>query len=276
MANSTNGLPDFENPPLTEVAISVQFDPLPALQAPQVGLLWSRFRDRFPNTEQHTPLDPYIESFERPVKSKIQFEISNVPPVPRCWFLNPDGSELIQVQLNRFTRNWRKVEKEDEYPRYAYVREQFKKDLTTFCEFLEKENLGTFRPNQCEVSYINNIELDDNWKEHGHLGKVLAMWNPRDCGELLSNLESTRVATQHIFADVAGDPIARLHISTQPAFSVADNQPVFVMNITARGAPAEQSMPSVMAFIDKGREMIVRGFRSATTSGMHKSWGLKE
>ncbi len=276
MADSESQLPDFENPPLTEVAISVQFESLPALQVPQIGLLWSKFRDRFPNTEQHTPLDPVIESFEQPVHPKIQFEISNVPPVPRCWFLNDAGSELVQIQLNRFTRNWRKVDKSDLYPRYQYVRSQFVQDFEYFCSFLEAEALGIIKPIQCEVSYINNIESTKDWNKHSEIGKVLAMWNPGKVGNLLSNLESGRVATQHVVRSSDGDPIARLHISTQPAFSAADNQPIFVMNITARGAPFEQSIQGVLAFIDKGRELIVQGFKSVTTPEMHKVWGLKE
>lgn len=275
MAILASGLPNFENPPLTEVAISVQFESLEHLQAPQVGLLWSKFRDRFPNTEQHKPLDSLIESFEQPVQPKIQFEISTVPPVPRCWFLNETGSELIQVQLNRFTRNWRKVEKTDEYPRYEYVRKQFAEDLENFCQFLRTENIGDFVPIQCEVSYINNIGPTHDWSCHSQLDKVLAMWNPTQVGDLFSNLESVRVATQHVIKNADGAPFARLHISTQPAFSAADNQPLFVMNITARGAPLEQSIPGVLAFVDKGRELIVQGFKSVTTPEMHKEWGLK-
>lgn len=276
MANLANGLPNFENPPLTEVAISVQFESLAQLEAPQVGLLWSKFRDRFPNTEQHKPLDPVIESFEQPVQPKIRFEVSTVPPVPRCWFLNKTGSELIQIQLNRFTRNWRKVEKTDEYPRYEYVRKQFAQDLESFCQFLQAENIGDFKPIQCEVSYINNIEPTQDWSSHSQLDKVLAMWNPRQVGGLLSNLESVRVASQHVIKNEDGAPFARLHISTQPAFSVADNQPLFVMNITARGEPNEQSIEGVLDFIDKGREHIVRGFKSITTTIMHDSWGLEK
>lgn len=276
MANLANGLPNFENPPLTEVAISIQFDSLPLLQAPQIGLLWSKFRSRFPQTEQHVPLDPYVEKFDQDSKQTIQLEFSNVPPVPRCWFLNEKGSELIQVQLNRFTRNWRKVNNEDEYPRYEYVRNQFAEDLMEFCQFLEDEDIGEFKPVQCEVSYINHIEQMGAWHNHSELGKVLAMWNPRDCDDLTPSLENIRVATRHIFRDGAGAPLARLHISTQPAYSSSNNQPVFVMNITARGAPFVQSIDGVLSFIDKGRELIVRGFKSVTTSEMHEAWGLKK
>lgn len=275
MASLDHGLPHFENPPLTEVAISVQFDSLPDLQAPQIGLLWSKFRERFPKTEQHSPLGPVIEKFEPPSHPQIQLQISNAPPMPRCWFLNEAGSELIQVQLDRFTHNWRKTKQKDEYPRYDHIKKQFSKELTEFCKFLNKEKLGEFRPNQCEISYINHIEPSNIWNTHSQLGKVLTMWNPNSDG-FLSEPENIRVATQHVFTNDEGDPIGRLHISTQPAFSVSNNKPILVINITARGAPIERSSEGVLAFIDKGREMIVRGFTSATTPEMHKFWRRKK
>ena len=272
MTSLGSELPDFENPPLTEVAMSIQFDSLPDLKVPQIGLLWSKFRKCFPKTEQHPPLDPVIEKFGLPSQPTAQLEISNVPPVPRCWFLNEAGSELIQIQLDRFTHNWRKISQEDEYPRYAHIRNQFLEELTEFCSFLQAEQLGEFSPNQCEVSYINHIESSNIWSEHSQLSHVLAMWNPALSDEFLPKPESIRVATQHVFHNDDDTPIGRLHILAQPAFSASTNKPILVLSITARGAPEKKSIEGVLAFMDKGREMIVRGFTSVTTPDMHKFW----
>ena len=41
-------LPDFENPPVIEVVCGVSFAPLTDLKAVHLGLLWERFRDRYP------------------------------------------------------------------------------------------------------------------------------------------------------------------------------------------------------------------------------------
>ena len=273
MTNPTHGLPDFANPPLVEVAISIQFDPLPDFQVPQIGLLWSIFRERFPKTEQHSPLSPVIEKFGPPSQPKTQLEISNIPPAPRCWFLNEDGSELIQVQLDWFAHSWRKIKQEDPYPRYAHIRDQFLEELTEFRKFLQTEKLGEFRPNQCEITYINHIEPSNIWETHRQLEKVLAMWKPKYSDDFLSEPENIRVAAQHVFTTDDGNQTGRLHISVQPAFSVSNNEPIFVVSLTARGAPDEQSSQSVLTFIDKGREMIVRGFTSITTPEMHKLWG---
>ena len=253
--------------------MSIQFDFISKLQAPQIGLLWSIFRKKFPNTEQHSPVDPIIEHLGPPSPPKIQIEISNVPPVPQCWFLNEAGSEIIKVQPNRFTHNWRKISSEDVYPRYEHVRNQFLQELTEFCAFLNNEGLGELNPNQCEVTYVNYIEPNNIWDNHRQLGNVLTVWNQNYSDDFLSDAESVRIGAQHVIKTDEGEPIGRLRISAQSAYSVSNNDPVLVVDFTARGAPIKKDLEGVLAFMDKGREMIVRGFASITTIEMHKYWG---
>jgi hypothetical protein len=38
---------DFENPPVIETLLSVQFVPLPNLTLPYIGLFWREVRDRY-------------------------------------------------------------------------------------------------------------------------------------------------------------------------------------------------------------------------------------
>ncbi len=75
-------LPDFKKPPLTEVALSVQFERLPNLNSLQIGLLWHEFMERFPSTEQHPLLDPVFERFGTPTGpkgAKVRIEMTRVP-----------------------------------------------------------------------------------------------------------------------------------------------------------------------------------------------------
>ena len=55
-------LPEFEGPPVVEVAVSVQFD-APVLDGPLIALRWGQVRDRFPLREETSPLTPTIETF---------------------------------------------------------------------------------------------------------------------------------------------------------------------------------------------------------------------
>ena len=163
-------LPEFDNPPVIEVALSIQFNPLVLLRSAHLGLLWNEFSDKFSKSEDHFPQDSVFEKFEIPGPPKVQFQFEEKPPVPKCWLLTENGEELIQIQQDRFVHNWRKVKGEGEYPRYENIRDKFKEELNTFSEFIAREKLGTMAPNQCEVTYVNHIISGEGWDRHGQLG----------------------------------------------------------------------------------------------------------
>jgi uncharacterized protein (TIGR04255 family) len=271
-------LPDFENPPLVEVALSVQFDTLTSLRTPQVGMLWAELRSRFPKTEEHRPLNPVIERFGIPKTTtpEVRFEMIEVPPVPRIWFLNEAGTELIQIQQDRFIHNWRKVGEGDAYPRYERVRETFRSELVSFAATLSREQIGELKANQCEVTYVNHIVTGEGWQTHGELGNVLTVFNATYSDETLQEPESIRLALRYILRNGKDEPIGRLHVLVQPAYRRTDNQPMLVLTLTARGRPEGDQLDHVLGFLDRGREEIVRGFASITTPVMHRLWGRKD
>ena len=140
-------LPDFTNPPVAETALSAQFERLSSMQTAHLGLYWSEIRERFPRTEEHGELPSLIElpadQPQPPVG--IQFQALEAPPTPRLWFVDEAGTALIQVQRDRFIKNWRKTGEGDEYPRYERVREGFDRDFAGFAEFASRNELGAIR-----------------------------------------------------------------------------------------------------------------------------------
>ncbi len=277
--NNTIKLPSFKKPPLTEAVLSVQFEPLQALQAPQVGLLWSsNYRKKYPHTEQHSKIGKSIEWFGSPEKLKreLKLEFGDETETPRCWFVSEDGTELIQIQQDRLLHNWRKTKEGDGYPRYESVREEFKEDLKQFYNFVKNEKIGIISPNQCEVIYINHITADEVWKDHSDLGNVIPSWNPKYSDDYLWEPENIKLATQYIFNKPdSEEPWGRLYINIQPAFLIRDKQPIYTMTLTARGCPLTPDLNGILQFLDFGRENIVRGFTSFTSEEMHKMW-IKE
>ena len=275
MTNMRDPRPSYENPPVVEVALSVQFEPIKALRTPQLGLLWQEFRDRFPVIEEHPPLEPVIERFgglPRASRGTVQFQMLDTPPVPRCWFLNNEGTELIQVQPDRFIHNWRKKTGEEEYPRYERLRETFASELKVFCRFLDNQSLGQFSPNQCEVTYVNHVLSGEGWQDLAELGKVLTVFDLRYSDSFLSQPEDARLAARYIIRDDKGEPLGRLHVVAEPAYRTSDGRSMFALNLTARGRPVSEGIEGVLGFLDIGREWVVRGFTSITTVEMHKVW----
>ncbi len=238
-------LPQFERPPLIEVALSAQFEPLESLSVPQLGLLWQRFRGRFPQVEHRPPLVAVIErTGTRAASAPPPVEFVSAPPVPRLWFLDESRGELLQVQQDRFVRNWRKRGESDRYPRYEeHVRPRFAEDLATFVDFITENGLGTFAPNQCEVTYVNHIVAGT---------EALA-------------LEDERFALRYVLRDDSGDFLGRLHVAVEPAFRQQDDRPMLLATLTARGRPLGAGLEGVLGFLDLGRASIVRTFAALTT-----------
>ena len=278
MKNMGAPLPDFSKPPVVEVALAVQFDSLREMHVPQLGLLWQEFRDRFSITEEHAPLDAVVERFgtTRVSKGTARIEMLDSPPTPRCWFLNQAGTELIQVQHDRFVHNWRKAGTDAEYPRYGHLRETFEAELRRFSAFVARERLGVFTPNQCEVTYVNHIVANKCWQTHRDLAKVISVFQPTFSDGFLEAPEDVGLRMRFTITDDAGQPMGRLHAGIDPGHRADAGDPLFILNLTARGAPRAEGIGGVLDFLDLGREWVVRGFASMTTPSMHNEWGRRD
>jgi uncharacterized protein (TIGR04255 family) len=265
-------LPDFDNPPVVETVLSVQFEPLPLVQAAHLGLLWSEYRAAFPKTEERPALEPVIEQFpENPAaRVGLKFQALESFPTPRIWFANDQGSEMIQVQNDRFVKNWRKEGESHQYPHYdETIRPHFDRDYGIFLAFLEKNQLGTPHVNQCEVTYVNHILAGEGWEHYGDVDRIFTFWRSTD---LLppGPPEDLRLHTRFVIPGKDGQPIGRLHVDVQPAIRTSDNRPMYLLHLTARGQVGD-----AVDFFDIGREWIVTTFKRLTTNSMHNIWRIK-
>ncbi len=135
--------PDFAHPPVVEVLLAVYFEPLRLLRTAQFGLLWQNFRSRFPRIEEHLSLPPIPGrlGLEGVPQIGVRLEMLDVPPAPRLWFLNEAGTEVVQIQQDRFIHNWRRLQDADQYPHYDGIRSTFEQELSEFASFVEEQEL---------------------------------------------------------------------------------------------------------------------------------------
>src|SRR5581483_9252166 len=128
LTDTDRPLPHYEDPPLDEVAIGVQFEPLAKFSAAHLGAYWLRIRSRYPTVEDNPPMPHRKEASEiGPVQPENIIRIGGIA-APRCWFIAEDGSQLIQFQRDQFFRNWRRHKGAETYPRYPALREAFGHD----------------------------------------------------------------------------------------------------------------------------------------------------
>ncbi|MFH1514400.1 MAG: TIGR04255 family protein [bacterium] len=272
MNSSESTLPDYKKPPVVEVAFSLQFEPLRKLRTPHIGLLWNEYREQgLVTVQEQPPLNQYFELFGEEVLHP-RIEISKIPTIPRCWFVNEDNSELVQVQEDRFVHNWRRLTFKQPYIRYSTIKEKFIKDLEKFQKFLHENYLGDLYPNQCELTYVNQIPKNEIFKNANQLRNVLGICDVKYSDPFLKDIEKIDLNAQYVMSDIEDKPIGRLHMTAKSS-KLIDQKEGMQLMLVARGRPKDTTREKLLEFFDVGHEWIVRGFTSITTKEMHEIWG---
>jgi len=268
-------LPDFDNPPLVETVLSAQFDRLAAMRSVHFGLFWQHVRDEFPNAEEHTPLPPIVErpNDAAPQAVQLHFDPQETLTLPRLWLLNKSGSEIMQIQNDRFIKNWRKGPANAEYPHYKPVlKPAFERHFREFNDFVAEQALGPIKVTQCEVTYVSHIIAGEGWTQRDEIERIFTFWRqPWGDDSYPRSAEDFACRARFPIFGPENEWIGRLHVEVQAALNIADNRPLYAMTLTARGMYG-----TGIEFFDIGRRWIVKSFEHLTTEHMHVIWRKKK
>jgi uncharacterized protein (TIGR04255 family) len=253
----STSLPDFEKPPVNEVVFGVQFETIEEFQSPHFGIFWEKLgRDKYPKYQQVPFLAHVIEEDKITKQDPAFLFKKNVIPLPRVFFINPTDDKLVQVQQDRFLRNWRKMKPEDSYPRYKTLLPEFKESLENFEQFVSNEFNGKkLNIDQYELTYVNHIYIDDGDLNQNQLSKYFAVYGDNKFCSFLPIPES--VGWNGIYK--LSNALGRLHVTLNP-YNLEERK-LFVLNLTARGINEQKNMKS---WLEVAHEWIVRGFVDIT------------
>ena len=248
----------------------MQFEPITELHAGHLGALWGEYRDRYPRVEQYPPLPTVREEFEL-TPARFGFNVGTTFPMPRVWFLNPEGTRLVQVQREYFVVNWRKLDTDEVYPRYPTLRRGLVEEVERFQRFLGREGLGPIRAVQAELTYVNHIDAREADGSRKSLSRIVRIWGGDGAAGKVPPFEEAAFQARYVMSDQA-KPVGWLHITLEPHRYVKDRAPLYVLTLVARGTPRAPDLDAALAFLDQGHEAIVEGFTAITTDEMHKTW----
>jgi uncharacterized protein (TIGR04255 family) len=196
--------------------------------------------------------------------------------------ISENQTELVQVQQDRFVRNWRRYHDGNAaYPEYVeHLRPKFIEDLQIFSSFVESESLGQLEFDQCDITYVNHIEGSGVWTSPDQYAKVFPGLAPGLEVGPRSPLESIGLRTRHELFDATDEFVGRLYIqldsgTTLPTAEKPEPQPIFALQLIARGRPLGNGLDGLLSFLDFGHDAIVTTFDSITSDAMHKAWGKK-
>ncbi|MBX9772377.1 MAG: TIGR04255 family protein [Candidatus Obscuribacterales bacterium] len=266
----------FKKPPLIETVIGIQFNPLENFRVVDYGLFWTEFlRADFPEVQEVPPINLRLEDKQLAVQRQIWQLVQEVP-LPRVWYLGPDnelGQELVQVQPNLLMHNWRKKSPSNQvYPRYHINIERFRKVLSQFMTFVETRQLGTFTPNQCELTYINHIPVDEICGQPVEMfRRVFNVFQPNVENALdgRGTLDSQSFTSTYWIESIS----SRFHVAGNLAQLATTDQPIIDFRLTCRGTPPGSTANELINWFNVAHSNVVETFARLTTSEMHTYWG---
>ncbi len=269
-ADSRPPRPDFTDPPVIEVALSVGFKPLTGYTNAHAGLFWQRLQGTFATAEEHPPfVIPSVAESSEPAPRGLEI-VDGAPPI-RTWLIASDRGELLQLQRDIFAHNWRKTEPTRPYPRYEAVRDRFHEYFRAFVDFAQEESLGTIEPQRCDVTYVNHIPLGEHMPTAGDLQELVLSWSSPNTA-FLPKPDRALLSLRFVIRDDNDRFAGQLTVDAKPAYRRSDRTGIVVLSMTARGKPIGTGIDGTLAFFDLGREWIVRGFADLTTPKMHALW----
>jgi uncharacterized protein (TIGR04255 family) len=260
-------LPDFERPPVIEVACGVQFRSIEGLRGPTLAPLYNQWRGQLPRVQEQPPLAPLVDASAVGAPS-VQLYFADSTNV-RYWFSDAAGHDLVQFQQDRLIVNWRESEPPVGYPRFSSVRENLSSRLADLSDFLAREDLGGLEISHAEVSYINAIEVSDG--DLGALGDTVRGW-PGFPGHHLGKPAVARAVFEFPIPDVGQG--ARLVVTLGPG-GRANGEIALFVTMTVQGRTDGASAGAALAFVDAAHGHLVRSFAEITTESQHTHWGRR-
>jgi uncharacterized protein (TIGR04255 family) len=267
MKQRPDDLPDYHNPPIDEVVIAVQFEPIKDFLESHINGFWRTVRNDYPIAQNQPRLEGPVESLdEAPIGSVIQIPMG-IPAQGRMWLINDTDDFLIQVQNTRFMQNWRR--RQVPYQHFELLHQMFWDNFRKFREYLNSESLPQPVIQQVELSYLNWIpgssSLADFFKpaSGARIGVLGIEREPRD---------QSWSARYLIPNDL--ELVQRLYVQCQPAIRTQPpherGAQLALVFRAARIAGIED--PQVESILDLARIIIVEAFTELTTESAQRTW----
>jgi uncharacterized protein (TIGR04255 family) len=267
-------LPRFRKPPVSEVAVGVQFQ-APILTPVHLGLYYQRVRARFPTVTVQPPLPPAFETFGIAPALAFPFPaavLGGITPFqPRMWFSSQDGSSLIQLQSGRLLFNWRGGLQNNAYPHFEAVQAEFMNTFDELAALSTSEGLGEVAVNQCELVYVNPLPVSVTGVPLSEPQRIFRIWSDACGQEWRAPPEDISFNIRYRFNDKDGNPFGRLTVALSSGWTV-DQSPALNLELTARGQPTGSGRAGITAFHEQAHQAIVRCFAAITTPEMHQRW----
>jgi uncharacterized protein (TIGR04255 family) len=151
-----DGLPSFDNPPVVETAMAIEFPPVEGMDLYRLTRLQSVWEERYPLIESRPGTPP--TATPGPFPGVV---VNMGAPITRMWASGGENGLLVQSQTDRLILNWRKEASASPYPGYfSTLRPEFSGLWAGLLAFLQSSGLPAPQPTVAEYDYVNWVPLE--------------------------------------------------------------------------------------------------------------------
>jgi uncharacterized protein (TIGR04255 family) len=147
----------------------------------------------------------------------------------------------------------------------------FENEWRRFLAFLSENGIQEPAVLQCDITYVNHLEIGHGWNSMADVGNVFTFVNSVEGFPFIGAPETATLNMNFVIPPEQG----RLRVTVRHARRLADGTELLQFTLAARGAPKSSSWDDVATWLDLGREWVVRGFAHLTTPAMHEVWGRR-
>jgi uncharacterized protein (TIGR04255 family) len=260
----------FENPPIVELVLGVQFAPLRGLSSGHIGWFWKRYLgDEWTNAVDTFPIMDQFETFGNQPRAKVpdlSVLLNQGPLARRVQISTETGARMVQVQPTRFHYNWQK--KAHAYPSYQDMSREFHLNFERFARFVAEAKLGPLEPNQWEITYVDHVPKGNLWENSSDWHKIFpGLLAP---SSLIDGISFESVGGEWHFEIRPGK--GRLHLGIQYGLVGEQSEPTLILNSTARGPINQETRLDLRAGLALGHEKLIEAFLKITSPEAHKAW----
>jgi uncharacterized protein (TIGR04255 family) len=249
---------ELRNPPVFETSVGFYFNRVEGWHVLHQGLLWARFRERYPDFEI---LPPIINA-----QGQLRVELDIASPIVRTGFVDKAKNQLVQIQDGLLFHNWRKTEGLPEYMRYGSVRSSLRDDWTIFGAYLRQENLKEPSVTRCEMTYFNGLVRGEDWEDFSELADIFTSYRALPAA---TSFGTVQIAA---FTLVYKLPTGIVNVGVQPAIRAADGKEIIQFALTSIAVPKSSDEQELFHSLDECHENAKRAFVDLTTDKARERW----
>ena len=154
------------NPPIWEVGLGAVTAEATLLDQYEIADVHREFSESYPRVERQVPLvgiQPYAIAGPVVAQPPIIFHQTSGHDFARWWFVSANGHNLIQIQEDFVSVNWRRTDfrpaSEQDYPSYAGLASKLKLTIGKLEEHHRDRGRDMPPPQLLDLAYINHISM---------------------------------------------------------------------------------------------------------------------